>query len=167
MFLGKSFFLCYSFCHKNNILSVFNPEFIIILLWMRFSNWPMRINSYWLFFCLLVTKIYICMHKPMFVTQSNMMFQRNERFTHKEENSSVKKSACNINITYNCFWWRSIIAEVPDQECSISSENGDFCFIQICLLIEIIIQFYMTILVFACKQLLKYIFFPANINQEN
>ena len=43
------------------------------------------------------------MHKPMFVTQSNMMFQRNERFTHKEENSSVKKSACNINITYKCF----------------------------------------------------------------
>lgn len=60
-----------------------------------------------------------------------------------------------------------VIAEVPDQECSISSENGDFCFIQICLLIEIIIQFYMTILVFACNQLLKYIFFPANINQEN
>lgn len=28
-----------------------------------------------------------------------------------------------------------VIVEVPDQECSISSENGDFCFIQICLLI--------------------------------
>ena len=34
-----------------------------------------------------------------------------------------------------------VIAEVPDQECSISSENGDFCFIQICLLIEIIYSF--------------------------